>query len=145
MTWRQMLFCQPARQLGHFGRWSRLLLRCLHLMATTLLVVALFEHARPYGVAGPAILTTVSGLLLLGVELYRSCVFLYQLAGVLVLAKLLVLLLIPLLPQQQFEIALVSILIAAFGSHMSGKLRHFSLLHWRVLDLPKKESNHPAP
>jgi hypothetical protein len=79
------------------------------------------------------VLTAISGVLLLAIDLFRSCVFLYQGAGVAALVKLALLGLGYHLPGSRLEFYLAATVVGSVGSHMSGAWRHWSFLHGKVL------------
>jgi hypothetical protein len=78
--------------------------------------------------------TLLSGVLLLGIDLWKSCLFLVQGAGVAVLLKLVLLGLGNLFPAARFEWYLAATAVASVGSHMVSSWRHFSFLEWRVVE-----------
>jgi hypothetical protein len=82
----------------------------------------------------PIVLTVASGVLLLAIDLGRSGVFLYQGAGVAVHAKMILLLLGGLFSEARLPFYVAATVVASVGSHMSGRLRHYSFLHRRVLE-----------
>jgi hypothetical protein len=71
--------------------------------------------------------TVLSGTLLLAIDLYKSCSFLVQGAGVAVMLKLALLGLGNLFPGARLEWYLVGSAIASIGSHMSSTWRHYSI------------------
>ena len=77
--------------------------------------------------------TVASGVLLLAVDLARSCVFLYQGAGVATLVKLALLGLGQLLPEARLAFYLGATVVGSVGSHMTGSWRHYSFLDRKVL------------
>ena len=78
-------------------------------------------------------IAALSGFVLLGIDLARSFVFLYQGAGVAVILKLALLGLGELQPSARLSGDLAATVVASIGSHMLGTWRHYSLLHGRVL------------
>jgi hypothetical protein len=79
------------------------------------------------------LLTVASGVLLLSIDLAKSCVFLYQGAGVASIAKLALLGLGQLLPESRLSFYLAATIVGSVGSHMSGSWRHYSFLDRKVL------------
>jgi hypothetical protein len=79
------------------------------------------------------VVTVASGVGLLAVELAKTGVFLYTGAGVATLLKLALLGIGLWVPAARFELYLAATLVASVGSHMSGRWRHWSLLHRRTL------------
>ncbi len=79
------------------------------------------------------VLTVASGVLLLAIDLAKSCVFLYQGAGVAALVKLALVGLGYHLPQARLAFYLAATVVGSVGSHMSGAWRHYSFLDGKVL------------
>lgn len=90
-------------------------------------------HVPEERVSHAVVLTFVSGVLLLAIDLAKSCVFLYQGAGVAALVKLALVGLGFHLPQARLAFYLAATVVASVGSHMSGRWRHWSVLHGKVL------------
>lgn len=131
-TLREILFPEFPRHLRH-TRAVNIALRTAHLAATGVLVGG---HA--FGVdAGRLFLALsfaiVTGLGLVFVEIYPSCRWLYMGKGVMVLAKLLVLVSILFLWEYRFPLLLLVIVLASVGSHMPSRFRYYSFLHRRVI------------
>jgi len=111
------------------------LLRTIHIAAMAFVLGGIAFQVPDRAFRLPMILTVLSGVLLLAIDVGRSGVFLYQGAGVAVHAKLILLLLGVLVPEARLPFYLAATLIASVGSHMSGRLRHYSFRDRRVLDL----------
>ena len=79
------------------------------------------------------VLTVASGVLLLTIDLAKSCFFLYQGAGVAALVKLALLGLGQHLPGSRLAFYLAATVVGSIGSHMSGAWRHWSFLDRKVL------------
>ena len=79
------------------------------------------------------LLTVASGVLLLGIEVAKSGVFLYLGAGFASILKLALLGLGQHLPEHRFAFYLAATVVASVGSHMSGAWRHYSFLDRKVL------------
>lgn len=128
----EALFPWPPRTL-RWGRAAKVLLRTVHVVAMALVLGGLAYGAPEPALAVPVVLTVASGVLLLVVDLAGSCVFLYQGAGVATLLKLALVLLGALVPSVRLPLYVAATVVASVGSHMSGRLRHYSLVHGRVL------------
>ncbi|HID23281.1 MAG TPA: hypothetical protein EYP14_12880 [Planctomycetaceae bacterium] len=131
------LFPDPVRELPYARAWN-IASRTAHLAATGLL---LGGHA--YNVAAdrlllPLYLSILTGAALIFIEAYPSLRWLYQGRGVMVLAKLALLLIIPWLWPHRLIVLLAVLLIASVGSHMPSRFRYYSLVHGRVLNGNKK-------
>lgn len=83
--------------------------------------------------AHAVVITFVSGVLLLAIDLWKSCVFLYQGAGVAAILKLALVGLGWHLPGARLGFYLAATVVGSVGSHMSGRWRHWSLLDGKVL------------
>ena len=79
--------------------------------------------------------TVISGVLLLAIDLWKSCLFLVEGAGAGVLLKLVMLGLGNLFPESRLPWYLAAAAVASFGSHMPSAWRHFSFLEWRVMEI----------
>jgi hypothetical protein len=79
------------------------------------------------------VLTVVSGVLLLAIDLAKSGVFLYQGAGVAALAKLALVGVGYHLPEARLAFYLAATVVGSVGSHMSGAWRHWSFLDGKVM------------
>jgi hypothetical protein len=84
-------------------------------------------------------ITVASGAALIGLELYQNVHWLFLGKGLVVLAKLALLLLVPLFWEARVLLLLAVVALASIGAHMPARFRHYSVLHRRVL-LPE-----PAP
>ena len=119
-------------------------LRTLHLAAFGIL---LGGHA--FGVEAEKLLpylhlTILSGIGLIATEVYAVGLYWFFLGkGLMVLAKLGLLLAVPVFWEQRVALLLVVVVIASVGSHMPARYRHYSLLHRRVLG--PEESLRPVP
>jgi hypothetical protein len=126
-TVRAFLCPEPPRRLPA-QRLLGVALRTAHLLTVgTLLGGHVFnvdaERLVPFLVA--AILTG-SGMIAL--ELASTCAWLFAGKGLAVLVKLGLLLLVPLFWEHRVVILVAVTVVAGFGSHMSARFRHFSLL-----------------
>lgn len=131
--WRGRCFPDPPRQIRH-ERWWNVALRTAHLIGFGLL---LGGHA--WGVEAERLHATLwavilSGAGLMALELYKSARWLFLGKGVAVLAKLGLLLLIPLFWEARLLLLLAVTVIASVGAHMPSRYRHYSLLERRVVE-----------
>lgn len=129
---KALLFPWPPRDLRR-ARPAQVALRTVHVaaMAVVLGGLAFDVPAERLHLAG--LLTVASGVGLLAVELARTGVFLYTLAGAVTIGKLGLLALGQAFPAARFELYLAATLVASVASHMSWRWRHFSLLERKVL------------
>ncbi len=120
------LFPATQRPLGGL-RQLQILLRSGHVLAMTVLVAQALgapSTAARSALAGSG--TLLTGLGLLGIELYRSGHFVHQGAGLALWAKLALLGAARWVPGLQGELLLLATLVAAWGSHMTRGWRHYS-------------------
>jgi len=113
--------------------WN-ILFRTIHIGVTGVLVgghVFNIDHERllPWLYA-----TIISGTCLAVVEAYPKLHWFYQVRGMAVILKLLLLCLIPFMWDSRVPILVVVIVIACIGSHMPGKYRYYSFVHGRILE-----------
>jgi len=120
--------------------WARpmqLVLRSVHIAAMALVVGGLPFGADFQQLRVPILLTVLSGLLLLAIDLAKDAAFLLQGSGVAVLLKLALLGMGLLQPAVRLPWYLAATLVASIGSHMPGAWRHFSFLAGKVVkDVP---------
>ena len=126
-TVRALLCPEPPRRLPA-QRLLGISLRTAHLLTVgTLLGGHVFnvdaERLVPFLAA--AILT---GAGMIALELASTCIWLFAGKGLAVMLKLGLLLLVPLFWEHRVVILVAVTVAAGFGSHMSARFRHFSLL-----------------
>ena len=90
-----------------------------------------FDH-----LSGPLWGTVTTGGLFVAIELYQSPVFLVQVKGMAVFAKILLLVAAVTFPDAALGCLVVAICIGGISSHMPGRYRYFSVVHWRSLKGP---------
>lgn len=128
----KLLFPEPVRDLPGARAWN-IAMRTAHIAVTGVL---LGGHA--FEVAEDRLLLVLYGCLLTGlglmaIEAYPSCRWFYQGRGLLVLAKLVLLALIPWLWDYRLPILLLVVIVASVGSHMPSRFRYYSIIHGRVV------------
>jgi len=119
------LFRHPPRTLRGDRAW-RVGARTVHVAAMGLILGGVAFGAPARDLRGPVVLTVASGLVLLGIELWKSCVVLHQGSGIAVLIKLALLGLGELFPAARLEWYLAATVVASIGSHMPRSWRHYS-------------------
>lgn len=105
----------------------------MHIASMALVLGGVAFGAPDEKTRGAFVATAISGVLLLAIDLFRSCVFLYQGAGVAALVKLALVGLGYHLPQARLAFYLAATVVGSVGSHMSGTWRHYSFLDRKVL------------
>jgi hypothetical protein len=108
-------------------------LRSVHIVSMALVLGGLAFRVPDERLHVAGVVTLVTGVLLLTIEVARTGVFLYQGAGVASLVKLGLLGLGLAFPVARFELYLAATLVASVGSHMSRAWRHWSVLDRKVL------------
>lgn len=132
-VFRNRFFPEKARHLPGSRAWS-ITFRTLHLAAFGVLLgghafAVETDKTLPY-----LYLTILSGIGLIAVEMYAVGVYwLFLGKGLMVLAKLGILLAVPFLWDQRLVLLLVVVVVASVGSHMPARYRHYSVLHRRVI------------
>ena len=107
--------------------------RTVHVVAMGLVLGGVAYSVPERALTSAIALTIASGLLLLGVDLWKSGAYLYQGNGVAVLLKLALLGLGALFPAARLGFYLAATAVASIGSHMPKSWRHWSFLHRRVI------------
>jgi hypothetical protein len=125
---------EPAPRTFRGMRAVRIAARTVHIVAMALVLGGVAYAAPVAALALPLALTLASGLLLLGLDLWKSGTWLTQGGGVAVLLKLALLSLGQWFPAARFECYLAATSVASIGAHMPKSWRHWSVLHRRVLD-----------
>jgi hypothetical protein len=108
--------------------------RTVHIVAMALVLGGVAYAAPARLLSLPLAFTVASGLLLLGLDLWKSGACLTQGSGVAVLLKLALLGLGQSFPAARFECYLAATSIASIGAHMPKSWRHWSFLHRRVIE-----------
>lgn len=132
LTWRgrvfKLLFPLRPRQFPH-RRAACIVLRTAHIMAT-----GIFLGGHVLGVTSAPLepwlwLSVISGLLLFAIDLHASFVALFEVHGIVVMVKILLLLTLPLFWQHRVALLIVILVIGSISSHMPGRYRHKLLLY----------------
>ena len=133
MSLRDALFPRHHRRLPG-KRWFNIGLRTLHLIGTAGIGAVYLLGIAPEGWLPFLWLTIGSGAVMVAIEVWGNGVWLVQVRGMSILAKLALLGAMPLFPAYAAGIFTLVIVISAVGSHAPGRLRHYSLLHGRETD-----------
>lgn len=107
-----------------YRRWVRMSFRALHIFAIGVLIGG---HVFDQSVAllmPWLIFAVTSGVLLLVTDLVASCAVLFEARGLAIVAKLVLLVLVPVFWDARVFILAVVLVIGVFFSHMPGKYRH---------------------
>ncbi len=127
-----------AKQGSTLRRGGNIALRTAHIGVTGVLLGGHVFGAVESQLIVWLYLTIGTGALLVLIEAYPHWHWCCQLRGLLVIAKVLLLCLIPWLWSYRIALLAVVVVIACAGSHMPGKYRYYSVLHRRVLEDVKR-------
>lgn len=121
------LFPKVPRDFA-FRRGVRMALRALHIFtAGTLLAGYIFD--QPLAVLEPWLFgTVISGFLLLATDLHATLAVLCEVRGFAVLAKLVLMVLIPVFWEARVVLLLAALVVGVVSSHMPRQYRHKVLL-----------------
>ena len=122
-----------ARSLPGERAW-KVLARTVHIAAMGVLLGGVAFAAPRAALVLPIALTLASGVLLLGLDLWKGGGYLTQGNGAAVVLKLALLGLGQILPAARLEFYLAATVVASVGSHMPRTWRHWSFVHRRVMD-----------
>lgn len=111
-----------------YRRWVRMSCRALHIFAIGILLGGHVFNQSVDALMPWLMLAIGSGFLLLATDLLASCAVLFEARGLAILAKLLLLLLVPVFWEARVFILAVALVIGVFFSHMPGKYRHRVLI-----------------
>ncbi len=119
----------PAEPRSFPGRRGvKVLLRALHVLCTGFLTGAYLFEAGPPARAAWWAASMVTGLAILLLDLHESGVFLLQVRGIWVLAKIAALAALPLLPGREIWMLSGLVVVSVVISHAPGKLRYFVIV-----------------
>jgi len=132
--WLQRLF-QPARSRSiPYARAWNIALRTAHLMGTSMLVGGYAFGASADQLKPLLYLSIATGVGLVVVEAYPSLLFVFEGWGLFLLTKLALLGLVPFAHHYRVSILLAIIALAAVGSHLPARFRHYSLLYGKIIE-----------
>lgn len=130
LSLRALLLPEAPRSFA-WARPAQLVLRSLHIAAMALVVGGLPFGADFQTLRRSILLTVVTGVLLLAIDLAKDAAFLVQGSGIAVLVKLGLLGMGLLQPAARLPWYLAATMVASIGSHMPGAWRHVSILTWK--------------
>ena len=123
MRVRALLFPEPPRRIPRH-RALGLALRTAHLMTFGALLGGHFFDVDPARLMPFLVATIASGGALLALELASTCAWLFMGKGLMVLAKLLILLMVLFFWEHRVFLLLLTVAVASVGSHMPARFRH---------------------
>ncbi len=119
--------------------------RTLHLLASGLLYGGHAFDVEPQRLVTLLYLTVGSGLGLILLELYRSCDWVYQGMGALVIVKTVITVMAGVWWEQRVALLFLVVILGSVGSHMTARYRHYSFRHGRVLDSKSSRTTSSSP
>ncbi|MDH4246524.1 MAG: hypothetical protein OEW39_01760 [Deltaproteobacteria bacterium] len=129
---KRLLFPPSLRDVSG-GRWIRISLRTWHLASMAFLVGGVAQGVPMDSLQNALWGLTLSGVAYVAMELYTSFVFLLQLKGLAVVAKVVLMGAAAASPDHALTYLVVAIIIGGISSHMPGKYRYYSVFHGRIL------------
>lgn len=129
----QLLFPEPPRRIP-YERAVNVLFRSAHILTSGILLGGHVFDLPSHRLEGYLWATLASGAGLIALELFRSFRFVYLGQGAMVWAKLLLVLGAGYWWDERVALLALAAIVASVGAHMSGRYRHYSLRHGRVLD-----------
>ena len=122
------LFPQTMRSVPQRRLWLNLL-RALHILSVGIVIGGLYFSVDVAQLHGWISAMVLSGLGMLLIDLYASCFMLFEVRGVSMVIKLLMVLCLPLLEHDAQLLMLMTLLVlSALASHSRRRLRHHCLL-----------------
>lgn len=127
-----LLFPSPRREFTG-QRWVRISIRTAHLVAMAFLVGGVAGGNAPLEATYAFWGTVATGVAFVALELYNTGVWLFQLKGLAVMVKVLLLAAAAAAPDSALGLLIVSIVIGGISSHMPGRYRYYSIWHGREI------------
>jgi len=144
-SWLSALLFPPVPRSLPYNRGISIGFRTLHLLASGLLIGGHAFGAEPQRLITLLYLTVGSGLGLILLELYRSCDWVYQGMGLLVIVKTVITVLAGVWWEQRVPLLCIVVVLGSVGSHMPASYRHYSLRDGAVLQdhTPNRQRSTP--
>ena len=133
MIYNKTLFPTETRTFKYI-RWVKITLRTFHLIGIAGIGAGAFYHIPAHQWQSFSILTILSGILFILLEVWSNGIWLIQIRGVGLYIKIILLLLIPFLPDYESIILIIVICLASIISHAPGNVRYFSVIHGKRMD-----------
>lgn len=131
-SWRvralRILFPLAPREFS-YRRPVRIALRTAHILVT-----GIFLGGHFFGIAADLLepwlwFSITTGLLLFATDLHASFTTLFEVHGLIVILKILLLIALPLFWQYRIELLITILVIGSISSHMPGRYRHRLVLY----------------
>ena len=117
----------------HVKRWTKISLRTLHLLAVAGVGGGVLFGLDPSLWVDYWWLALVSGGLLMFIDIVSNPVWVVQVRGIVIFAKLLLLIFLGHAPALDRWLLIAVILMSAIISHAPGSLRYYSIYHRRMI------------
>lgn len=115
-------------------RWVNIGLRTLHLLGVAGLGGSILYDRCATAWTPSLALTVITGFAMFALEIWASGVYLIQVRGQAMVAKLLLLAVALLVPVTDVAVVVIAILLSGVVSHAPASVRYYSLYHRRVVD-----------
>lgn len=115
-------------------RWVRISLRTLHLIGVAGVGGGFLYGAEPASWMPYLWLTVLTGVAMVGVELWSTGLWLIQVRGLSVVVKLGLIAWLLRADQLELPLLITVLVISGVVSHAPADVRYFSVFHWRRLD-----------
>ena len=133
------ILCPESPREFPFRRTLRILLRALHIMTVGVLLGGHIFH-QPIAILEPWLWGAVlSGLAILMTDIYASFAILFEVRGIIILIKVVLLLSITIFWEQRVSLLVLALFIGAISSHMPKRYRH-KLLFFQSVIVPDQRS-----
>jgi hypothetical protein len=130
MKLRKIFF--PAESRRFFGkRWLNVIFRSLHLCGTGVYTGGVFFDVAPELICPSYLVSSLSGLAIMGMDLYCNGKWVLQNRGLFVLTKLILLGILPHIGEYQKWGILVIIVLSSLIAHATADFRYYSLFYRR--------------
>lgn len=116
----------------------QILVRTLHIVSMGMILGAIPFGGNAGNLRAWILAVVVSGILLLAIDLWKTCMCMVEGSGAGVILKLVLLGLGNLFPESRMGWYIAAAAVASFGSHMPSGWRHFSFIEWRVMEIKPK-------
>ena len=107
-----------------FRRTVRILLRTAHVLTAGVLLGGHIFHQQPAVLEPWLWATVISGLLVLATDIHASLAVLFELRGIAVLLKIILLFLIPVFWEERILLLVIILMVGVISSHMPKRYRH---------------------
>ena len=122
------LFPTPPREFS-YRRSVRIALRTMHILATGVFLGGHIFSADASRLEPWLWFSIVSGMLLFATDLHATFTTLFEVHGLMVVTKVLLLIAVPIFWEYRIELLITILILGSVGSHMPGRYRHRLVLY----------------